>query len=193
MGGHYIVIAYLPDGVYEAVSAAAVVSRMRLTFPRLQFGQMVEIGGGLPSKSHDIRLGDIVISQACGKHGGVIQYDYGKAIQGGLLERIGALNKPPHTLLTQISRLRANWMASSECTKENLVNREPRAQRTPYIHFGLIASGDRVMKDSETRDRLAQEHGILCFEMEAAGLMDELPTLVTRGICGYCDSHKQKQ
>jgi tRNA A37 N6-isopentenylltransferase MiaA len=49
------------------------------------------------------------------------------------------------------------------------------------------------MKDSETRDRLAQRHGILCFEMEAAGLMNELPTLVIRGICDYCDSHKQKQ
>ncbi|KAB8071082.1 hypothetical protein BDV29DRAFT_179858 [Aspergillus leporis] len=29
--------------------------------------------------------------------------------------------------------------------------------------------------------------------MEAAGLMDEIPTLVIRGICDYCDSHKQKQ
>jgi hypothetical protein len=29
--------------------------------------------------------------------------------------------------------------------------------------------------------------------MEAAGLMDGLPTLVIRGICDYCDSHKQKE
>ncbi|GKZ69116.1 hypothetical protein AnigIFM50267_004294 [Aspergillus niger] len=29
--------------------------------------------------------------------------------------------------------------------------------------------------------------------MEAAGLMNELPTLVVRGICDYCDSHKQTQ
>jgi tetratricopeptide (TPR) repeat protein len=49
------------------------------------------------------------------------------------------------------------------------------------------------MKDSETRDSLAQQLGILCFEMEAAGLMNQLPTLVIRGICDYCDSHKQKQ
>jgi nucleoside phosphorylase len=61
------------------------------------------------------------------------------------------------------------------------------------IHYGLIASGDQVIKDSEIRDSLAQQHGILCFEMEAAGLMDELPTLVIRGICDYCDSHKNKR
>ncbi|KAF5858246.1 hypothetical protein ETB97_004652 [Aspergillus alliaceus] len=64
---------------------------------------------------------------------------------------------------------------------------------TPVIHYGLIASGDQVMKDSETRDRLAQQYGILCFEMEAAGLMDGLPALVIWGICDYCDSHKQKE
>ncbi|KAJ5721417.1 uncharacterized protein N7483_009351 [Penicillium malachiteum] len=29
--------------------------------------------------------------------------------------------------------------------------------------------------------------------MEAAGLMDNFPCLVIRGICDYCDSHKNKQ
>jgi nucleoside phosphorylase len=49
------------------------------------------------------------------------------------------------------------------------------------------------MKDAPTRDQIAQEPDILCFEMEAAGLMDQLQCLVIRGICDYCDSHKQKQ
>jgi nucleoside phosphorylase len=49
------------------------------------------------------------------------------------------------------------------------------------------------MKDSDTRDRLAEQYGILCFEMEAAGIMDGLPTLIIRGICDYCDSHKHKE
>jgi hypothetical protein len=79
------------------------------------------------------------------------------------------------------------------CDREQLVQREPRETGTPRIHYGLIASGDQVMKDSETRDRLAQQHGILCFEMEAAGLTNQLSTLVIWGICDYCDSHKQKQ
>ncbi|KAL4925047.1 uncharacterized protein BDV17DRAFT_191480 [Aspergillus undulatus] len=65
-----------------------------------------------------------------------------------------------------------------KCDKQQLVDRHPRDTRAPHIHYGLIASADQVMKDSEARDRLAQEHGILCFEMEAAGLMDKLPTLV---------------
>ena len=48
------------------------------------------------------------------------------------------------------------------------------------------------MKDSCTRDRLAQQHDIICFEMEAAGLMDDLHCLVIRGICDYCDAQKTK-
>jgi nucleoside phosphorylase len=42
------------------------------------------------------------------------------------------------------------------------------------------------------RDKLASEKGVLCFEMEAAGLMNQFPCLVIRGICDYSDSHKNK-
>ncbi|RKK93250.1 hypothetical protein BFJ68_g15618 [Fusarium oxysporum] len=40
------------------------------------------------------------------------------------------------------------------------------------------------------RDKLAAEKGVLCFEMEAAGLMNHFPCLVIRGICDYSDPHK---
>ncbi|KAL4963849.1 uncharacterized protein BDV14DRAFT_175632 [Aspergillus stella-maris] len=48
------------------------------------------------------------------------------------------------------------------------------------------------MKDALLRDEWAREEGIICFEMEAAGLMDSFPCLVIRGICDYTDSHKNK-
>lgn len=81
----------------------------------------------------------------------------------------------------------------STCDLNQLVNRIPRVSDEPYIHYGVIASGNQVMKDAQTRDRMAQEAGILCFEMEAAGLMDLLPCLVIRGISDYCDSHKHNR
>lgn len=49
------------------------------------------------------------------------------------------------------------------------------------------------MKDASSRDKIAKEEGIICFEMEAAGLMDSFPCLVIRGICDYADSHKNKR
>ncbi|EXL39950.1 hypothetical protein FOCG_17452 [Fusarium oxysporum f. sp. radicis-lycopersici 26381] len=63
----------------------------------------------------------------------------------------------------------------------------------PAIHYGLIASANQLMKDALVRDKLAAEMGVLCFEMEAAGLMNHFPCLVIRGICDYSDSHKNKE
>ena len=52
----------------------------------------------------------------------------------------------------------------------------------PAIFYGLIASANQVMKDATIRDRLASEENVLCFEMEAAGLMNHFPCLVVRGM-----------
>jgi nucleoside phosphorylase len=64
-----------------------------------------------------------------------------------------------------------------------------RSPDDPVVHYGLIASGNQVIKDVATRDQLRQELGgdVLCFEMEAAGLMDAFPCIVIRGICDYAD------
>lgn len=58
------------------------------------------------------------------------------------------------------------------------------------IYYGLVASGNRVIKNAAFRDRLADELGALCFEMEAAGAAKAFPCLVIRGICDYCDAQK---
>ncbi|GME39621.1 nucleoside phosphorylase domain-containing protein [Neofusicoccum parvum] len=80
------------------------------------------------------------------------------------------------------------------CDQSSLVLRPQRDEDedNPAIHYGLIASANRLMKDAMVRDVLAKEHGVLCFEMEAAGLMNRFPCLVIRGICDYSDSHKNK-
>ncbi|KAF6817935.1 Kinesin light chain 5, partial [Colletotrichum sojae] len=76
-----------------------------------------------------------------------------------------------------------------------LIARQKRDEEDddPAIHYGLIASGNQLMKDARTRDALAAERDVLCFEMEAAGLMNHFPCLVIRGICDYSDSHKNKE
>ncbi|KAF2182959.1 purine and uridine phosphorylase [Zopfia rhizophila CBS 207.26] len=77
------------------------------------------------------------------------------------------------------------------------VNTEVGAGRKPgdmCVHYGLIASGNQVIKDAGFRDRLNESLGgnVLCVEMEAAGLMDNFPCIVIRGICDYADSQKNK-
>jgi nucleoside phosphorylase len=72
---------------------------------------------------------------------------------------------------------------------------KPRIPRSsglllPFIHYGLVASGDQVVKHGGMRDQLRKDLDVLCFEMEAAGLVDSFPYLVIRGISDYADSHK---
>ena len=81
------------------------------------------------------------------------------------------------------------------CDRDGLVERTSRgSQEEVVVHYGTIASGNQVIKDGVTRDTLSSElGGVLCFEMEAAGLMNVFPCLVIRGICDYADSHKNKR
>jgi nucleoside phosphorylase len=77
------------------------------------------------------------------------------------------------------------------CDRDRVIRRKPRTSTNPKVHYGLIASGDRVIKSGSKRSTLIREIGnILCFEMEAAGLLAELPCIVIRGISDYADSHK---
>ncbi|KLO99736.1 Uncharacterized protein LW94_1220 [Fusarium fujikuroi] len=100
-------------------------------------------------------------------------------------------NAPDH--LFQASYQHNRPMADCQtCDQSQLEKRETRRSREPKIHYGGIASSDQVMKDAITRDQLSQGLEIICFEMEASGLMDILPCLPIRGICDYSDSHKSK-
>ena len=238
IGVHNVVIACLPAGITGKVSAAAVAKDMMRSFP-IKAGLMVGICGGVWSEKTDIRLGDVIVSQPDGMHGGVVQWDYGKMEKEGVFRRTGTLNKPPRPLLNAVQSLKAKhrrrgheldrhlkellsnnpFMAEeyrhqgqecdelfeasyshltedtcNKCDRSRLVPRLlGRKDDKPKIHYGNIASGDDVVKDGPTRDRIAKEEGILCFEMEAAGLMETFPCVVVRGVCDYADSHKNKR
>ncbi|KAK5046236.1 hypothetical protein LTR84_008379 [Exophiala bonariae] len=80
----------------------------------------------------------------------------------------------------------------SNCDPHHIEDRAMRTPQLPKVHYGLIASGNQVMRHGATREKLRAETKAICFEMEAAGLVDIVPSLVIRGICDYSDSHKNK-
>jgi nucleoside phosphorylase len=232
VGEHNVVIACLPEGQMGTNSAAAVAVQMKSTFTATRFGLMVGIGGGVPNEEADIRLGDVVVSRPYNAHGGVVQYDFGKATLSGF-ERKGFLNTPPAILLNAVAKIRANHFRKRNklpeylaklhdrlpmfgrvaagpdilfkaeynhkegatcdgCNRDYLVTPKLRNQEVE-VHYGTIASGNQVIRNAIERDRVSDElGGVLCFEMEAAGLMNAFPCLVIRGICDYADSHKNK-
>lgn len=245
--GHNIVVACLPKGKIGASTAATVASHMISTFPAIRFGLMVGIGNGVSRK---VRLGDVVVSVPTGSLPGVVQWDMGKAEQGGRFRRTGSLNNPPSLLLTALTKLETDhelegskvpvylddmarrWprlaskyqksdqlvdilfkatyshkrktqeMAGDEsgaddqedgrCTSCDASQSIKRKPRDMMVHYGVVASGSQVIKTAEVREQLLRDLGddILCVEMEAAGLMDNFPCIIIRGICDYADSHK---
>ena len=60
----------------------------------------------------------------------------------------------------------------------------------PAIHYGIIASGDTVMKSGEDRDEIARAEKVIGFEMEGVGVWDVFPCVIIKGVCDYADSHK---
>lgn len=48
------------------------------------------------------------------------------------------------------------------------------------------------MRSGKRRDQIAAEASAIAFEMEGAGIWDELPCIVTKSACDYADSHKNK-
>jgi hypothetical protein len=85
----------------------------------------------------------------------------------------------------------ASRPACENCDTIKAISRGSRQFAGPEIHYGLIASGDRVMRSAAKKNTTAGNVGdILCFEMEAAGIATEFPCIVIRGISDYADSHK---
>ncbi|KAI6777781.1 uncharacterized protein J7T54_001390 [Emericellopsis cladophorae] len=87
----------------------------------------------------------------------------------------------------------SNDSVCDQCDRARHVQRDARDDTDPVVHYGNIASGNLVIKNAQTRDQLSRDLGVLCFEMEAAGLMQDFPCLVIRGICDYADTHKNEE
>ncbi|KAF3938811.1 hypothetical protein ABW19_dt0204246 [Dactylella cylindrospora] len=87
-----------------------------------------------------------------------------------------------------------DWSARdcSACDRSRIIQRSPRDSHHPVIHYGVIASGDQVVKDAGKREELRRLKA-KCVEMEGAGTMDANGCLIIRGICDYADSHKNKR
>ncbi|VUC25403.1 unnamed protein product [Clonostachys rosea] len=97
---HKVVIACLPNGQYGTNNAANVVANLQRTFPSVEFGLMVGIGGGIPD-NEDIRLGDIVVGTK------IVQHDLGKTLGEGKVHRTGQPIFPPRALNNTITNLRS--------------------------------------------------------------------------------------
>jgi nucleoside phosphorylase len=95
--------------------------------------------------------------------------------------------------LFEASHIHRSSTGCVDCDVTRTIPRDTRPDpEVPRVHYGVIASGNKLVKDAVERDLILKESGedCICLEMEAAGLMNSFPCLVIRGICDYADSHK---
>ncbi|KAL4748253.1 hypothetical protein BDW72DRAFT_156673 [Aspergillus terricola var. indicus] len=69
--------------------------------------------------------------------------------------------------------------------------RRPDAERT-RVWYGSIGSGDKLLKSSRGRDEIRDKYNVIGLEMEAAGVLNEIPVGIIRGVCDYGDEQKNK-
>jgi len=98
--------------------------------------------------------------------------------------------------LSEASYIHQSDTGCDSCDTARTISRAVRQNpNVPRVHYGVIASGNKLVKDAVERDLILRESGenCICLEMEAAGLMNSFPCLVIRGICDYADSHKNDE
>ncbi|KAJ5928365.1 hypothetical protein N7466_007321 [Penicillium verhagenii] len=192
---HNVVITCCPFGENGTSSAATVAEGLVHSFPNVRIGLLVDQPPSLlRSAAHGLKV-DYEING----------HQLSHRVQE-VLEKKPRLRKkyerpdPASDRLYHSHIIHPSQDSVTECASvcgsgpSHLVQRKPRPEETdsPTIHYGLIASANTLMANALTRDIFAAEKDVLCFEMEAAGLMNNFPCLVIRGVCDYADSHRNE-
>ncbi|KAL2822941.1 hypothetical protein BJX63DRAFT_417348 [Aspergillus granulosus] len=79
------------------------------------------------------------------------------------------------------------------CDKGQQIRCREASEAIPTtIYIGPVASADTVMKSGQHRDEIIRNEKVIGFEMEGAGVWDDIPCIIIKGVCDYADSHKNK-
>ena len=216
-GTHQIALALADMGNNVASARAALLLEH---FPAVDSILMVGIAGGVPCPSNaneHVRLGDIVVSNKRGViQYDMVKLKEIRACplppSASLIEAVRLLaadeligkrpwDKHINSLLTTFKQKRpsiTNDKLHAPQDQEIILKhpRDPkRTKGIPRVFQGPVASANELLKDPVKRDALRDKFGIKAVEMEGSGIADATWSigkgyLVIRGICDYCDQHK---
>lgn len=220
-GQHEVALHLAGVGNNVAALRAALICHQ---FPSVELVVMVGIAGAVPwpeRPAEHVRLGDIIVSN----RKGIIQYDFVKVANAFKEVRATPIPPGPRALdALDLVRSDAEaghhpwenplrkaldllgWKRPDE-SLDVLASTEDPAKLTahpkdparklglPRLFIGPVASANTLLKDSKLRDKLRDQFGVKCVEMEGSGVADaawnaERGYLVVRGACDYCDDNK---
>ncbi|RSL61841.1 hypothetical protein CEP53_004951 [Fusarium sp. AF-6] len=224
IGRHNVVLIHM-SGMGKLSAAAAAIYCER-SFPNIKLAILVGVCGAVPvvpSTGTKINLGDVIISNGVIQYDFGWQFSGGFERKNTVLDSLGRAGLEVRSTLSKLKthrgtetlqckmaqhlerlreeeELKATYPITKDskstkpsycCSTQNSVNTP-----TPAIHFGLIASGDTVMKSAEDRDKIASRDKTIAFEMEGAAVWEIFPCLVIKGailVIGYPDFNYNKE
>ncbi|MBW4508543.1 MAG: hypothetical protein KME64_18820 [Scytonematopsis contorta HA4267-MV1] len=149
------------------------------------------IAGGIPKDSR--YLGDILVGEQ------IVYYELGKQIQleqnNSQIQRRYETHRPAKGLLEAAKNLPSlSWVLSVKAQRPDGTT----GRVIPNVHFGVVASGDKVIADPNLRDDLQSDWSqMVGVEMEAAGAAlaadeSDFPQgiLLVKGMCDWADGSK---
>ena len=195
-------------------NAAAVGTEMLRSFPNLAVLIVCGIAGGVPrdgvgaaGRPAGVRLGDVVVGSE-----GIVDFTHVRQVDGvSTLRRSvsglsAALVRADREVQSAALRGSEPWRAVLERAQYEYPRfRRPDALADPRhrpddaarpvsaVLRGVIGSADVLLRDAAFRDALAQRHGVLAVEMEAAGIAIAADArsrhwFAVRGISDYCEN-----
>ncbi len=65
--------------------------------------------------------------------------------------------------------------------------------KNSIVHYEIIVFADQLMKDVVIRDKISQQHDVMCFEMKMTELLNDFSCIIIQEICNYLNSHKNDE
>ncbi|KAJ5347797.1 uncharacterized protein N7506_001050 [Penicillium brevicompactum] len=168
---HNVVIATLARRFWGIYSTTRVVLDLQKTFPNIRICLMVGIGGGLPSQSHDIRLGDVVVSFSSNSQSSHVQYDPFETASGSLIQSSLCTSSPPVFLSTAVTQLMIEYEKAGNSLKSKVHRVLEKWPQPPK----------KYQRPGPVYDRLYQSHVVHVNDDETCNSCgDDLSHLVVR-------------
>lgn len=151
---------------------------------------LVGIAGGVPKDGR--YLGDLLVGEQ------IIYYESGKQIQSehntSQTRRRYEVYRPAKDLLDVAKSLNSNWVFSIKAQRPD----GSSGRIIPKVHFGVVASGDKVIADSTFIEELQSDWSQLVgVEMESAGAASAAyesnfmqGIFLVKGMCDWADGSK---
>jgi nucleoside phosphorylase len=181
----YTVVVLSLSGMGNTESAIATTQAITIWNP----AQVILTGIAAGIKKGDSRfLGDLVVGEQ------IVGYELGRAMDGRTERRFQVL-RPAHKLLEAARNLRTEeWVFGAAKLRPD----GSSGRILPKVHFGVVASGEKVVADAGLVEELKSSWSQLVgIEMESYGTAlavfeaETVPgMLLVKGICDWADSSK---